>query len=555
MFQNQTSELPTKNYNKSPYIFIKRFVHYSDFQNQKKEMKFSLLSRSYGKAYDCAYYRCNVTKKNKENQCPVRFMLRQYNNETYSDLFQTDIEHSHPKFVINDEIKDEIIALKSMKASNILRFMKDKYEHCTINVQSIYTILRSFNAKQIFKLQSYSDLDRWLTGFRIDSKSIDDVILLGYCVDSNIDEFNAVFSTKRLLSLANQEIICSDTTYKLNWEGYPVSIVGTFDALMRFHLIGIQISTNEKSSDFMYMFKNIADGVKQFFNVDLGPKYIMSDAAGAIWKGYKNAFPDVDSPVRLMCYFHVIKAIKSYKYKNASNKILILNDIRIIRQCVSDEMFSFVSTLFIKKWVRKEPDVTKKIQSEWFEKNRNWFYGANLNSPGTNNGLEGFNRNIKRNHTFRERYPLTHFKEILIKLLTESSMRYDSNSGLRKKTFEMCRQYTNIEIAAGESIHESGVFEYDSETFYVKSSKEIKSHPNEITDVDEARNLFRDTDASSFDDYVRYYHGRIYEVKVSNKIDWENTATCTCDYFYKNKKCKHILAVLKKKNKVSNNIV
>lgn len=65
-------------------------------------------------------------------------------------------------------------------------------------------------------------------------------------------------SSKTLLKLAiGCETINADATYKMVWQGYPVLVVGTTDKGKHFHLFGLAVCMNEKTADFVFVFKSI----------------------------------------------------------------------------------------------------------------------------------------------------------------------------------------------------------------------------------------------------------------------------------------------------------
>ena len=67
-------------------------------------------------------------------------------------------------------------------------------------------------------------------------------------------------TTKRLISFAKlSPLICTDSTYKLIWQNYPVLLAGTIDQQKHFHPIGIMISKKERTKDFAFLFKSIAN--------------------------------------------------------------------------------------------------------------------------------------------------------------------------------------------------------------------------------------------------------------------------------------------------------
>ena len=83
-----------------------------------------------------------------------------------------------------------------------------------------------------------------------------------------IDEenFRIVVTTKRLLRLATEaRVLQADTTYKLNWHGFPVLIVGFSDANRVFHPIAMATTTKEESYDFQFIFYSIQLGRQNNF--------------------------------------------------------------------------------------------------------------------------------------------------------------------------------------------------------------------------------------------------------------------------------------------------
>ncbi len=75
-------------------------------------------------------------------------------------------------------------------------------------------------------------------------------------VDSDVvHHLRISLSTKRLLSLVRYaDVLHADGTYKLNWNGYPVLLVGTSDKNRVFHPISISICYQEESEDYEFIF-------------------------------------------------------------------------------------------------------------------------------------------------------------------------------------------------------------------------------------------------------------------------------------------------------------
>lgn len=61
----------------------------------------------------------------------------------------------------------------------------------------------------------------------------------------------------------------------------------------------------------------------------------------------------------------------------------------------------------------------------------------------------------------------------------------------------------------------------------------------------------RATKWNSFDEYVDKAFGTYWEVNAAkNADDWKTSSSCTCPFFQKNWKCKHVIAVVLRKGVV-----
>lgn len=66
--------------------------------------------------------------------------------------------------------------------------------------------------------------------------------------------------------------------------------------------------------------------------------------------------------------------------------------------------------LFIEKWSSKEKDFVEYFLKTWVQKDSNWFIGAAVRSPHTNNHSENVNGRVKKFHTYYERKSLDEFQ-------------------------------------------------------------------------------------------------------------------------------------------------
>lgn len=356
--------------------------------------------------------------------------------------------------------------------------------------------------------------------------------------------FNSVFSTKRLLSFAAHSFWAADSTYKMLWQGYPLNLVGAYDAAGKFHTICMSLSSNETADDWSFIFTAIAVAAKRFKKIDVKPTHIMTDAAMAIKKGFLSSFPHVEgSDYDLMCGFHMKKSLNSAPYRDKENKIRIKNDVNIMEQCQSKQIFEHVLTLFISKWQTSEPDFVQYFKKEWVNKNPNWFACANLKAPNTNNATEGTNLTLKRDHTLRERQPMTQFSETFIQMIRYKSEMYARET--EPKVFNTSpiikkEDWTNGAIFASDPNIGAKVIPVNGNLLYIISQKEFDDPKIKKTECEnDVQEFFgKMLLVDNFDDYVQNMHQRVYELNFAD--EWRES-TCTCPYYMKKLICKHII--------------
>ena len=167
---------------------------------------------------------------------------------------------------------------------------------------------------------SLGELDEWCQAHRDIPDDEDDTYISSQIIqygDEYEDEedlepmFRFFLTTKRLLRHAtNARIICADATYKLNWQGYPVLIVGTIDRDKQFHPIGLSVCMTERQEDFEFVFSryvvhefvsslmiisinwltfiySINTGLGQLDLPPATPRILIADAAAAITNGFE----------------------------------------------------------------------------------------------------------------------------------------------------------------------------------------------------------------------------------------------------------------------------
>ena len=124
----------------------------------------------------------------------------------------------------------------------------------------------------------------------------------------------------------------------------------------------------------------------------------MGDAADQITIAIENVFP---MAIRLTCWAHVQRAYEA-QLAHIDDKEIMKNvgtDIYNLQLSFSKENFETNCRLFFEKWEKiknKSLEVFMKyFKKEWIvSKHCNWYEGAALCFPSTNNALESYNKSI-----------------------------------------------------------------------------------------------------------------------------------------------------------------
>lgn len=104
----------------------------------------------------------------------------------------------------------------------------------------------------------------------------------------SIHNVNAVTSRK----LANRKNVCIDATYKLNWMGFPLIIMGTLDRTKRFDPMIYACSSHERTEDYEFVFRSVKDAILKYAKKIFRPLRLIADGADAIRKAFYSTFPN-----------------------------------------------------------------------------------------------------------------------------------------------------------------------------------------------------------------------------------------------------------------------
>lgn len=527
-------------YKKFPYKQITSVSKSGDVDRICKEMDFVYDKSSNGKKAKVTYYRCRSIKKGIESKCPVRLKVVEYNSDTKFHIFKTDTEHIHNAMLKTNAMKDEICALRSkgLTAPMIISEMKKKHPDFDLKESQIYYMSsqlkeKSSNAND----NTFGELKKWLSEFPT-MDGPDDPILIGYDFDDQSTDLNAVFTTKRLISMAGKDIFSCKSTTNLNWEGNPITILGTFNDASKFHPIAIQISSKNQTNDFVYLFKLMAKAAKTIHNIDAAPKYLLSDNSETVKKAFEKSFTSEKGSVFVAHFSSVLAALNKFGYSNSAHKKQIIGDVKMMRRCANKKVFDALANLFVKKWSDLEPDLAQSFQVEWLQNQRNWYFGSCLIGPGGNWEHDLFEKTLKREHALRDQISFEDFAKNFSKaIISMSKQSHHRNLEAGKNN----QSLTQILRAEAADIVTSSIFKLNQSVYYIVSDEEIAKGDSNIKTIKDAREIFNNTKFSSFDEFVSHNFERVHRIVITDKS--LVGSTCTCSFYFTQKCCKHIYKV------------
>lgn len=332
----------------------------------------------------------------------------------------------------------------------------------------------------------------------------------------------------------------SDATYKVNEHDYPLILVGGIDVNQKFHLLAFSVTTREETSNYKFLFETLRDSVKKQQLKDLKPDILVADGAGAIAAGFKETFDDNETII-VMCYFHVIKNVKKMmasKYPvKQDDRDKVLKDIGKIHNSHSKVVFDRSIHLFSEKWTREYADFCKYFVDVWHVKHPGWYNGFLPKCPSTNNGTEGFNSALKRNHTYRELMPLGALNIELFRLLRSKSLKYETKNIPKEITIEVDLWITAIDWKTKLNRSISVAINSTKTTYYVPSTISIS---NDIFLTSDSVKIYNEMEAADFDDFM-HLMSSMWRIDI-NTADFENS-TCSCPQWVSQGICKHVIGI------------
>ena len=210
-----------------------------------------------------------------------------------------------------------------------------------------------------------------------------------------------------------------------------IYISGTSTPTGRFFPSSCVLSSHEDSAAWAQIYKFVRDS-------NIKPSYQLGDGAKAITNAGNAIFSDM-SFSRLMCWAHVhsnlLPQLKSVSAHNKSVYENILKDIIDLQwSALNEESFRKAFSLIEQKYIGQFDMVLNGVIAKNFlymhkvwvdSKEFRWYEGAHPWCISNNQGVEGKNKDIKLNYTFRRRLELGELVGVLANMVTEWSDEND----------------------------------------------------------------------------------------------------------------------------------
>lgn len=503
------------------------------------------------------YFRCKCIPKARKTWCAKRYTLFLPADKLDIQILSNRLEHDHEKLLEgeipppSDEMKEFIVDLfkcGTIKIPEVIRHIDYAREKKGLfkteqnpMTRQIEYILKKFRDTETPRMVKLGDLMGWCDKNKEVPPEENKAFVIGSDssrLESNL-RFRFVLSTLFLLNLLkSQKKICIDATYKLNWLGFPLMVLGTIDRAKRFHPLVYACCSHEAGVDFEFIFKSIKDAIKANFDYDFEPEVIIADGSDAIRNAFYSSFETAKLDV--MCYVHVLRNCYKQAFTSKSNKSLILEDIRKMHLAPNKTTFNLMSKLFCEKWSDVESNFVSYFKREWLSAHCNWFEGAAHYTPSTNNALESHNAVIKRKITLRRRLPMNEFLKCMLDMTTDASKQLKSGDcifatepNVPKQIYEAAALMVQQQFKAFKAT----VSNAKTAIFSIPSSECADEYATEAY----YKTLVSAT-WKSFDEFIIHGFQKFYITMFSFE-NWKTKSQCTCAHFFKHYMCKHVVAI------------
>lgn len=205
-------------------------------------------------------YWCGVPK-DQEVKCGATMKIAEPPETNSFELYRSVSEHTcTPRTGLTKELKAKILPLQEMGAAPYQIF-NSVGRDADISKAQLYAVMGR-NRRKINPAKNVHELKKWCEKNSAVPPECDEhePFVVDHTIEFDDQQIRVFISTWKLLrELAKSPVIHSDATYKTNWQGLPVLVVGATDRQRKFVLGGVAICVRETEEDFQFVFKAVAD--------------------------------------------------------------------------------------------------------------------------------------------------------------------------------------------------------------------------------------------------------------------------------------------------------
>ena len=499
------------------------------------------------------YYQCSVWKC----EAGIHVYLSAYSSEINTVFKATEHDHSQAKAKrgIPDQTKEEIERLFTSGVKMPTDIHKALVENgelplpTKIQLNNFLVVLKDKLFGKDDNTISSGQIEIWAEKYKDVPEDADAPFVAGFEENDGIwgkFYFRLSITTKRLLENAlKSDLIQVEVKRCLVWKGFPVMVVGTSDSKNQFHPICVTLCSNLSEEEFKLIFNSLKNSVLKVFSRTFQPKYLHANIEiRAVADGFVAAFGE--QPVRLVCWDSCIKEVTKnlqVTIKDSKVRRLIRQDIEVLQNSGSSEIFDRVQKLFFDKWSTKSQssDVStfcEYFKEAWIAKNSNWFEGAGPMIPSGNTGSEAFIRNPNIQDKIYDRLQSERFLDFISSTMQEWSTARNPESEHFKEFSQQPETSTATWTSGYQwSISDEPYEKKGPQTFYIlaKSNKDLG---RAIVDYEKK---LKSKKWKNFEDY-KDWSTSVWKVSgLSKESFW--SSTCTCNKHRKFYSCKHTIGL------------
>ena len=222
----------------------------------------------------------------------------------------------------------------------------------------------------------------------------------------------------------------------------------------------------------------------------------------------------------------------------------VRNDISKIQISSNKEIFSKAIEFFNQKW-SEEVLFLDYFNKEWVDELNGWYEGYAPGIPSTDNALEAVNLQVKQEHMFGNRTPVGQFLELIKQDIVRGWSVIRNPENINAKIYSNSPDYKLEDATYAYQWIQNGKSVQVKKASSVKLNFIPSGSTNQI-DKEVVDNFMRarlELNWSSLD--------KLFEMESSiwcvvlQETDWKS-GKCSCPYFSKNYKCKHVLVSMSK---------